>query len=444
MKLELSQSISTFTLAALVTCGASTAQRAPTVVRLEPAHMARDVDAKKVAELVVEFDQDMDRSAYSVCGGGPSFPTVAGVTWRDDRTFVLQVTLEEDRVYSMDLSCIGVKGFWSKAGERLAPTPWRIATQGPKIDRATADKVATRLFMLLRNRYSYRDRLGIDWSDFETRSYDELIGQTSMAALALTISETLVVPQDPHVAVRWLEAQVPTFQREARSNFDIAGVRKLLPDLQPVGRTGMSARTKDGYGYLFIGSFSRDKRRDFELCIRALRRMLDCKGLVIDVRENGGGDENLARRLAGFFVERQKTYAAHRYRDPRAPGGFGPKQLRTLRPNAAPDIYRGPVAVLMGPANMSSCEAFLLMMKQVDRAHLVGSTSYGSSGNPKPHAIAPGLTVLLPSWQALRADGTPFEGEGIQPTAPIEIPEHMLGVGDPVLEEALTLLRKPR
>ena len=112
-------------------------------------------------------------------------------------------------------------------------------------------------------------------------------------------------------------------------------------------------------------------------------------------------------------------------------------------PGAA-DWDRGSVAVLMGQQNMSSCEAFLLMMKQCPRATLVGSASQGSSGNPKPHALAPGLTVLLPSWQALRPDGTCFEGEGIQPTVPIEMPIAALGNADPVLREALAILRGPR
>lgn len=440
--------VSALTLAAvgggLLFQAAATAQSTPTALALVPDHLEAGVDAETTRELVVRFDQDMDQTLYSVCGGGPSFPKVTGVAWRGPRTFAIEVELEPDRVYSMDLSCAGVKGFWSVAGGRLEPTPWRIATAGPEVARATCEQVARRLFVALRERYSYRDRLGIDWNDFETRSYEALASCKSMSALALRTSELLIVPQDPHITVRWLDSSLPTFQRTVVSTFDAEGVRKLLPNLERVGRIGMKARTADGIGYLYVGSFSRGSRSQFELCVEALRGLLDCRGLVIDVRDNGGGDENLARRLAGFFVEGQKVYAAHRYRDPRADGGFGPRQLRTLRANAAPDVYRGPVAVLMGPANMSSCEAFLLMMKQVPRAELVGAPSYGSSGNPRPYTLAPGLTVMLPSWQALRPDGTPFEGEGIQPTAPVEMSEAALGVIDPVLEEALTLVRDPR
>jgi C-terminal processing protease CtpA/Prc len=102
------------------------------------------------------------------------------------------------------------------------------------------------------------------------------------------------------------------------------------------------------------------------------------------------------------------------------------------------------VAVLMGPLNMSSCEAFLLMMKQAEKATLVGMDSYGSSGNPQPHSLLPGLTVLLPSWQALRPDGSMFEGEGIAPHIHVPTKPADLVNDDPVLQEALLRLRGQR
>ena len=97
----------------------------------------------------------------------------------------------------------------------------------------------------------------------------------------------------------------------------------------------------------------------------------------------------------------------------------------------------------MGPVNMSSCEAFLLMMKQIPGCKLIGSTSQGSSGNPKPYELGNGVTVYLPSWKAMRPDGTCFEGEGIKPDINIETTQEELLSRDPILEAALNLLRKP-
>ena len=103
-----------------------------------------------------------------------------------------------------------------------------------------------------------------------------------------------------------------------------------------------------------------------------------------------------------------------------------------------------PTVVLMGPGVMSSCDAFVLMMKQAPDCTLVGQRSYGSSGNPKPHRLSNGVTVMVPSWQALLPDGTCFEGVGIAPDVEVAVDPAELATRDPILERALELLRTKR
>lgn len=420
------------------------AQSPPKVAKLEPPHLAVGVDPQATTRLVVTFDQDMDTTAHALCGGGPSFPKVLDTRWTNPRTFTVDVQLGGDRVYSMDLSCPTSGGFRSKAGVRLPLVPWRIATAGPKLAPDVATAATEQLFASIAGRYSYRDRLGVDWRELERTHRASLEASADGAALALGAMQILTAAQDPHLAVQWRDAVLPTYQRDVVVNFDVRGLQKLLPKVTRVGRIGLQARTDDRVGYLHVSSFAREQRDEFEAILDALRSMLDCKAIVLDVRTNTGGDELIARRLAAYFVPGDKVYAAHRMVDPKAEGGFQPRQERRLRGNAPPDLFTGPVAVLTGPANMSSCEAFLLMMKQAPQALLVGATSYGSSGNPQPHVLADGLTVMLPSWQALQPDGSTIEGEGIHPHIHVEGEPADFAEGDPVLREALLRLRGDR
>ncbi len=425
---------------ATVLCG----QERPTVLKLAPAHQTSGVLAAKTTQLLVTFDQDMDVTQHAVCGGGASFPKVSRTRWTDARTFALDVELSADHIYSMDLACPGSAGFRAKNGEMLRPTPWRFATRGETLPEGAAANAASKLFEVLRDHYSYRDRLGIDWNDLEHRHHDALVAATDGPAFALLVTEVLSTAQDPHIAVRWNDCSLPTYRRAVVSNFDQRGLQKTLPKLGRVGKTGFTARTDDGIGYLFLPSFAREQREDFEQALQALRGMLDCKGLVLDVRTNGGGDEMLARRLAAFFVQGDVVYAQHRVRDAKAADGFREVENRSLRGNNEPDVFQKPVAVLMGSLNMSSCEAFLLMMKQAPQAFLVGADSYGSSGNPQPHTLVPHLVVQIPSWQALRPDGSMIEGEGIAPHIHIDATPEQLRQDDPVLNEALLRLRGKR
>ena len=83
------------------------------------------------------------------------------------------------------------------------------------------------------------------------------------------------------------------------------------------------------------------------------------------------------------------------------------------------------------------------MIKQIPNCKLIGEKSYGSSGNPKPYDLGNGVEVFLPSWKAMRPDGTCFEGEGISPHITVEVTQNELLTHDPILEAALNILRKP-
>jgi C-terminal processing protease CtpA/Prc len=81
------------------------------------------------------------------------------------------------------------------------------------------------------------------------------------------------------------------------------------------------------------------------------------------------------------------------------------------------------------------------MMRQIPNCKLIGQKSYGSSGNPKTVDLGNGVTVWLPSWKALRPDGSCFEAEGIKPNIVVRTSEAQLRTRDGVLEAALKHLR---
>lgn len=114
---------------------------------------------------------------------------------------------------------------------------------------------------------------------------------------------------------------------------------------------------------------------------------------------------------------------------------------RAIRGNSDSKRYTGRVAVLMSRYVMSSNEAFVLMMHQAENCKLIGQPSFGSSANPKPHQLPNGVEIVIPSWKALRPDGSCFEGEGIEPDVHVEVGDGDLESRDPILERALEYLR---
>ena len=92
---------------------------------------------------------------------------------------------------------------------------------------------------------------------------------------------------------------------------------------------------------------------------------------------------------------------------------------------------------------MSSGEALVTMMRTLSHVTLVGMTTRGASGNPKPVEL-PGLNarVYFSTWVDMLPDGEIFEGRGISPDIEVNEPIDAYTAGDPTWERGLAVLRK--
>jgi len=317
--------------------------------------------------------------------------------------------------------------------------------------RADLDKKAQRklnrrclrqLMTLLRDHYSYYELREIDWPAVEKKHRKKIRAARSTNTWVKRVAKMLAKAEDMHLSLEYQGRRVSTFDRRIERNFDLAGIKMAMPGFRQRNRCVFTDRTDDNIGYLLIGTLMRERAPQLEEVQAILREFKDCKALILDLRGNGGGDENLAKPIAAWFVEGERVYAKNSNRDPSAKDGFTRVYSRKITGNAPPDRFDGPVAVLTGPFIMSSAEAFLLMMRQGKQVTLIGDRSFGSSGNPQPHTLENGVTLYLPSWKAMRPDGTCFEGEGIQPDVIVKAKPKTFTKSDPIIERALNLLRK--
>ena len=354
---------------------------------------------------------------------------------------VLPVSLEPEKEYWLSVNSSRHTNFRSAVGEPAEPFEIAFRTaalpdgyEPPAAHELSAESTAE-LLRLLNDNYSYLHVREADW-DAEFSDH-ELASAASPRGFARRAAEALGAADDPHIRVSLDEKTWSTRTNIAEPNADLDLLAELVPGYEQRSQAVWTGSFEDGVGYLSITSWDSQLDGTEKALKRALRELGDAPALIIDVRLNGGGDEGLAARFAGHFVDEPATYAKHRWRDPLAEGGFGPVQERVLTP-AGRKAFEGRVAVLTGPLVTSSCEAFLLMMRQVPGAVLVGDRSFGSSGNPRTYPLPNGVSVSLPGWQAMRPDGSIFEGEGIKPDVLVE---WTAGTTDPVLDAALTELR---
>ncbi len=229
------------------------------------------------------------------------------------------------------------------------------------------------------------------------------------------------------------------------------------------------ARKLGKIGVVRVASFVVPRiRRD--LVASAFDDVADSKALVLDLRNNGGGNHSGIVYLAERFVGPDKSIVTVRDRtgaDKVQPfvqeGGFadaengggskehhllskeGYVEYRTSKTAAAPD--RRPLYLLVDSECGSSCELFTQVMRDLGAAKILGGRTAGEVFHSSAYKLPwRGNVLLVPVGVALTPSKTEVEGHGVSPD--VEIPacvEHGAAPTDdvdPCLDAALAQIEQ--
>lgn len=119
-----------------------------------------------------------------------------------------------------------------------------------------------------------------------------------------------------------------------------------------------------------------------DLAVRVLKR---ATGVIIDVRNNGGGSSDLGYSILSYFASEPletTSYAVPSYIATHRACGRSQELDAPNDQGRAPaaDIFSGPVALLIGPRTYSAAEDFPVAFDQMNRGAIVGEPSGGSTG----------------------------------------------------------------
>lgn len=442
-----------------VVCGWCLQARAdpPRVVKTVPEADAKDVEPG-TKEIRITFDQVMDSGAgYSIVGGGPQFPKILGrPRWENDHTLVLRVKLEPEHAYRLSVNSDKFTNCRGKNGEPADPFPLAFKT-GKAVDKGRPTTrpttAAESMLSVEENRqavqvlrqaidedYSYRDLKHVDWDKQFAELTPKLESAKTSLQFARIVAKLLEPADDLHLSIE-AEGEVfyPWNGKVPAANFNLKTLTRIVPGWTEHGEIVATGRYPSGPLYLLIRLWDSRRAEDLRVAIDAIAQADAAKGLIIDVRPNGGGNELMARHFAGCFVDRPRVYSKDELR---SGGQFQGPYDRVVEPNHDGPHYRGKIAVLMGPRCVSSNESFLLMMKTVGDCRLIGAASRGASGRPQAVRLPNEVVVNLPSWRDELPDGTCFEGIGIPPDVRVSTVPSDFDAADPVLEAALHYLGK--
>jgi C-terminal processing protease CtpA/Prc len=123
-----------------------------------------------------------------------------------------------------------------------------------------------------------------------------------------------------------------------------------------------------------------------------LSYLLLCRGLIIDIRGNGGGDLTTAERLAARFVEEKTLVGYMQHKTGKGHNDFSEMKEIFLEPSSNVRWHKK-VCVLTNRSVYSAANAFAVWMHCLPNVTLVGDHTGGGSGMPMSNSLPNGWSV---------------------------------------------------
>ena len=187
------------------------------------------------------------------------------------------------------------------------------------------------------------------------------------------------------------------------------------------------------------------KRRLAEALDRIARDFETLQGIIVDIRDNPGGEDDIAIAIINRFCDRRRI--AFRRKTKIGPGknDFSPMKAWYLEPQGNAR-FTGPIVLLTCDSVFSGGEAFALAIRQLPHVTILGDRTNGIFSYQLEKKLPNGWEYCLSYQVYLSADMVCYEGKGVP--VDIELLNKKADIEngvDPLITRALALLQiRPR
>ncbi len=195
-----------------------------------------------------------------------------------------------------------------------------------------------------------------------------------------------------------------------------------------------------------------------------LKMNKEIKGVILDIRENGGGSSTIGLEVLKRFTKKNipelhwttkmnislfKNYLeidSNNISNFKYDGWYNWKLDTILKDTIQNDfkgnVYSGPLIVLISSSTVSAAEDFLIYLDQVRKYTKIGQITAGSTGESLYFDLKTGGIARIPSVHVTTPNDKEYVRKGIKPDIQVipTLQEYLNNI-DPVLNEAVKLLK---
>jgi carboxyl-terminal processing protease len=262
---------------------------------------------------------------------------------------------------------------------------------------------------------------------------DKLKGDQSIHELQLdrAVAARLRGPVGGKIRIEFLDAG----DRGVAVDLDLAPPRGQLARFGnlPAMHVWFESKKIGNVGYVAFNMFL-DLVRVMASFGEAVSSCARCDGLIIDLRGNPGGIGGMAMGMAGWLVDRPNQRLGTMY-----------MREATLNfvINPRPEVFTGPVAVLVDGSSASTSEIFAEGLKDLGRARVFGERTAAAALPSVIERLPNGDGFQYATANYISEGGKPLEGIGVTPDVEVKLSRQALLAGrDPVVDAAIEWIQK--
>ena len=272
-------------------------------------------------------------------------------------------------------------------------------------------------------KYGLFKQKGLDWPARLAQYRPQLEAEPTDAKLYEVLTTLIDELDDSHVWLGVPNRKFPSYgggiygrlERQEYNDFDFSLVLdKYLSVIDSVQGRIYYGKLSGNIAYIYLPEIY-DVPKFFEQYMPGVMADLtDSKGLVIDIRDNNGGEDESSRTLAGFFSETTQPYMTSSYKMGPGSDDFEPVRTWMLEP-ASGDKYLKPIILLTNRFSVSAAETFSLAMKTLPHVIQVGDTTTGAFSDAVSRQLPNMWEYSLSVGDYRDADGISYESIGLAP-----------------------------
>lgn len=288
------------------------------------------------------------------------------------------------------------------------------------------------LWKTFNNRYPFFEVRNVDWKKQYETYRAKVTNETGDDELFDIFCQMLAPLNDGHVSLRaqtsegrkrrFAPEQTPRFWREFASRQQINQLFESTAKTLVANGFGRPKQTEawmlhygraQAFGYLRILELEGINRQTLTAALDQVGRdFKHLEGVIIDIRDCPGGDDDTAIAIINRFCDRRRA-AFHRQTKV-GPGenDFSPLKTWHIQPEGeAP--FTGPIVLLTCDSVFSGGEAFALAIKQLPNVTIIGDHTNGIFSYELEKRLPNGWRYSLSYQKYFSADMVCYEGHGV-------------------------------